>query len=128
MLLLSWYSFYKSLNPLVLAFLVPAAFIGGFVGIATGLLICLSEYAFKRTMGVIVRSLIGVCFILILIWSVVTPPLKYTPGDWKSLIWLIVDLTVALVLVGVMPGIYAGAFAATQVSQGAANGIRRRKL
>ena len=126
MLLLFWYSEYRSLKPLAgLILLVPAAFIGGFVGIATGLLICLSEYAFKRTMGVIVRSLIGVCFILILIWSVVTPPLKYTPGDWRSLIWLIVDLTVALVLVGVMPGIYAGAFAIPQVSPVAANGIRQ---
>jgi len=125
MLLLFWNSFYRSLNPLVLAFLVPAAFIGGFVGIATGLLICLSEYTFRRTMGVIVRSLIGVCVILILTWSVDTLPLKYSPGDWKSLNWLIVDLTVQLVLVGVMPGIYAGAFASPEMSPVAANGIRQ---
>ena len=127
MLLLFWYSEYRSLKPLAgLILLVPAAFIGGFVGIATGLLICLSEYAFRRTMGFIVRSLIGVGLIMILTWSVGTPTIKYNPGDWKSLIWLIVDLTAPLVLVGVMPGIYAGAFAIPKVSSVAANGIRQR--
>ena len=125
MLLLFWYSFYRSLDPHVLAFLVPAAFIGGLVGIATGLLICLSEYTFSRTLGVIVRSLIGVCVILFLTWSLGTPALKYNSEDWKSLIWLLVDLTVPLVLVGVMPGIYAGAFARHEMSPVAASGIRQ---
>jgi len=63
---------------------------------------------------------------MILTWSVGTPTIKYNPGDWKSLIWLIVDLTAPLVLVGVMPGIYAGAFAIPKVSSVAANGIRQR--
>jgi hypothetical protein len=77
-------------------------------------------------MGVIARLFIGVCFILILTWCVGTPPLKYNHGDWKSLIWLIADLTMPLVLVGVMPGIYAGAFARHEMSPVTASGIRHR--
>jgi hypothetical protein len=92
----------------LLPFVVLLGAIGGGV---MGLLICLCEYAFQQTTCVIVRSLIGVCCILILEWFVG----MFTLKDALSIRWLNVDWVVHLILLGVLPAGYAGVFAKPSV-------------
>jgi hypothetical protein len=113
-LLFLWYSVLTTDHRVArhtLALLPFVALIGAFVGGGMGLFIYLCEYALRRTTGVIARSLIGACYILVLGYFLGAFTLKTVlTFDGRT-----VDWGVSLILMGVMPAMYAGAFAKPSV-------------
>jgi hypothetical protein len=109
-LLLALYSVIRTNNraaALTLVFLPLFALIGAFVGGGMGLLIYICVYALRRNTGIIERSLLGVSYIMVIEWSLG----MFTPKTSVLSAGPMVDWLLSLILLGILPAMYAGAFA-----------------
>jgi hypothetical protein len=102
-LLFDWYTILTASHvPRDALLLLPlAAFLGAMIGGVLGLFIWLYEYAFQRTTGVMVRSLIGAYYVLMLGLATLSPE------DALSLALSIEGMAI-IILIGVLPALYAG--------------------
>jgi hypothetical protein len=107
-LLLFFYMVYR--NPYQVfgtPYLPIIALIGGVLGLVTGSIVCACSFILRRDVGIALRSMLGICFILIIAWSLgmLASNTSFQEGSswpWRGLDWIAILLSL-----GVMPALFA---------------------
>lgn len=106
--LLFFYVVYR--NPyqiLATQYLPIIALIGALLGLVTGSIVCACSLILRRNVGIALRSMLGICFILIVAWylGMLASNTSFQEGSswrWRGLDWMAI-----LVFLGVLPGLFA---------------------
>ena len=117
--LLFFYMVYR--NPYQIAgglYLPIIAFIGALLGLVTGAIVCACAFMLRRDVGIALRSLLGLCFMLFVSWllGLMTSNTSFQEGS--SLVWRALDWIAILMFLGVLPGAFAKSAAKLVTSAG----------
>jgi hypothetical protein len=106
--LLFFYMVYR--NPyqiLGTRYLPIIAFIGASLGLVTGSIVCACSFMLRRRVGNALRSMLGICFILIVAWSFGLLARNTSFQEGSSWAWQGLDWIAILIFLGVLPGLFA---------------------
>ena len=105
--LLFFYMAYRNPSQIAAGLYVPIfALVGALLGLVTGSVICACSFVVKKDVGILLRSVIGICLMLILAWSLgSTAQTSFYEGS--SLAWRVLDWLAIILLLGVLPAVFA---------------------